>query len=117
MTIISEIKEHIAKNKLSDEKVRETWLKAASSDADNEEQNEQAGEEPDGEEDSPEEEADAEEDAAQEQPIDVMRKMMKEMLGEEMASLKRGKKPPKVTKTPKTKPVKQYNYNQEFGEI
>lgn len=121
MTIISEIKEHIAKNKLSDEKVRETWLKAASSDADNEEQSEQSDEESDVEEDSHEEESDADETAAETKEQTKAQDLDKKIaaaVAVEMAKLRRGKKPPKTTKKPNVPaPKRAYNYNQEFGEL
>ena len=98
MTIIKEIKDHIASLKLTDEQIRERWLTV---------EPDSTGEEED--EENADEESDVEEDDTTEQPEedDLMAKL-EAMLDKKLAEMKGGKPKPKIKKkrkkTPKPKP-------------
>ena len=111
MTIISEIKKYISDNKLSDDDIKTKWLTVESS-ATKEQTVDSSN--INVEEDSHEEDTEVEEDATEEQPD--MRALIKEILTEELNSMKKGKKIPNAKKSVKKAPLKK-QINREFGSL
>ena len=110
-----ELKTLIAEKKLSDEQIHTAllnYLKAESSDAE-QEQNDTDADTGSADDQDEEENQTGEEDAPDQEQPDI-RAIIKEMLAEELQSMKKGKPAPKPKGKPKLDPVPTYK---QFGEL
>lgn len=113
------IKDYIAEKKLTDEEIYKL-LTAESSDAVEGEQDGNAGEEPDVDNESDEQDSEGEEDASEQEQPDIegiIKETVAKVVAEELGKMKRGKRPPKITKKISKKKIIQSDYSKSFGEL
>ena len=111
------IKDYIAEKKLTDEEIYK--LLTAEPPAADEEQGEDAGE-PDADNGTGEQDPEGEEDASEQEQPDIegiIKETVAKVVAEELGKMKRGKRPPKITKKISKKKIIQSDYSKSFGEL